>query len=114
MVTASPGFPSGDPSNVDLAEHVIYNLKGKNIQNIVHVHDVWRENQGTMWEKLCILMDVASCTLRYCIQMQWEFSEDHWWDIMCGIGNGLYQAHMGNIVHGDLKPSNSSNLSIRY
>jgi serine/threonine protein kinase len=107
MVTASPGVSQGPTFNVDLAEHVIVNLKGKAIPNIIHVHDVWRENPGTVWEKACILMDVATCTLRYCIKTQWEFSEDHWWDVMCGIGNGLLQAHSGNIVHGDLKPSNS-------
>jgi serine/threonine protein kinase len=112
MVMTSPGPNTGPNSTVALAENVIENLKGKYIANIVHVHDVWRENQGTVQEQVCILMDVASCTLRYCMRMQWEFTEDHWWDIMCGIGNGLHQAHLGNIVHGDLKPSNSSKLSV--
>jgi serine/threonine protein kinase len=39
-----------------------------------------------------------------------KYDDLPWFEIMRGIANGINQAHIHGIIHGDLKPSNSLSL----
>jgi serine/threonine protein kinase len=95
--------------SVDLNEELIKWLMDKRWPNFVNVHDAWNEpgDVGTF----CMRMDCAGTTLRICLNLGWRFIGAFWLDIMLGIANGLGQAHHNQIIHGDLKPSNSSSAS---
>ena len=92
---------------VDLDENVLHMLPTVQWSNFINVHDVWKEETASS-EKLCIRMDVAAATLRVLISdLRWTFnSTAAWLDVMRGIAHGLSHAHLHNIIHGDLKPSN--------
>jgi serine/threonine protein kinase len=62
----------------------------------------WPDIEGTV-----VLMDEYQATLRRWIIPGQPWFEQHWMIVMAGIAMRLAQAHSLNIVHGDLKPSNS-------
>jgi serine/threonine protein kinase len=99
-------YPGSGGLSVDLDEDLIKWLLTKRWPNFINMCDVWREMAIT--EKLYIRMDWAGQTMRDLLRLGWTFIGPHWLDVMRGIANGLSRAHQCNIVHGDLKPSNSS------
>ena len=103
IVMSSPG--SGGLS-VDLDEDLIKSLLTKQWPNFINMQDTWKESAVS--EKLYIQMDWAGQTIRDLLPLGWKFIGPHWFDVMRGIANGLSQVHQHGIVHGDLKPSNSS------
>jgi serine/threonine protein kinase len=71
--------------------------------------DLWYDDEG-----IAIKMDARQGTLRHHIRGDIQLSENEWYQIMYGIADRLVHVHGQNIVHGDLKPSNSNfNLSRR-
>ena len=82
----------------------IEKLKEKHCPNVINIHDVWREREGT--EKLYIQMDWVGTTLRNLLDLQWGFEGPYWVDVVWAIAHGVSQAHQHGIIHGDLKPAN--------
>jgi serine/threonine protein kinase len=67
--------------------------------------DLWYDDEG-----IAIKMDARAGTLRNHIGGDIQLSESEWYQIMYGIAARLGHVHGENIVHGDLKPSNSNIL----
>ena len=105
VVTCTQDTPAG--LYVELQEELVQGLVNKRWANVVNLYDVWKE-QTTSSEKLCIAMDSLGSSLRLLLEQRWTYDGPPWMDIMRGIANGVSQAHQSCIVHGDLKPSNSS------
>jgi serine/threonine protein kinase len=93
---------------VDINMPLIFSMVGKRWPNVVTIHDAWKEETNP--ESFCIQMDFYGTTLRVCWKLEWRFTRVVWFDILWGIANGLSQAHSSNIVHGDLKGSNSDHF----
>ena len=97
--------PSVDGIPVEVDQAVLVWLKGVRWPNFVNIHDVWMEGY-----RLCILKERGATSLGAWRDLQWPVTEEVWFDIMCGITNGLAQVHSHNLVHGNLNPTNSSDI----
>ena len=93
---------------VDLDREVLNGLLQKQYPNIVNIRDIWSEI--TVNEKLYIQMDWVATSLRDLLALGWRFEGSHWFDVVWAIAHGVSQAHQYGVVHGDLKPANSSTL----
>jgi serine/threonine protein kinase len=89
---------------VNLDEEVIGHLHGKDLTNIIRIHDAWKEHSDP--EIYCIMMACAGTSLRMLLNQGFAYSGRQWFDVMRGVANGLSQAHQWGIIHGDLTPSN--------
>ena len=91
-----------NPFKCDL--NVINYFKWNSFPDESYVYrDLWYDDEG-----IAIKMDARAGTLRHHIRGDIELSENEWYQIMYGIADRLVHVHGLDIVHGDLKPSNSS------
>ena len=71
-------------------------------QAAVVYHEIWADQEGWV-----IRMDEHLSALRRWIIDEHIWCEADWFPVMSGIATRLAEAHGANLVHMDLKPSNS-------
>jgi serine/threonine protein kinase len=86
--------------------HVIGLTYDQKWPNVIKIHKVWWDYNIAKSTRLCILMDWAGSSLRVILNRGFRYEGPPWFEIMRGIVNGLTQAHINGVAHGDLKPSN--------
>ena len=92
--------------HVDVDEGLIRSLVDKSLANCITIYEVLKESGHI--ERLWIRMAWGHSSLRVLLEEGWRFTGPLWLDVMRGITNGISQLHAHRILHGDLKPSNSS------
>lgn len=90
-----------DGFRVELDELLIWKLVGEHWSNCIFIHEVWTEGN-----RFCILKQRAEVSLCDWIDLKCQITKALWFEIMCGIANGLSQIHFHDVFHGDLKTSN--------
>lgn len=87
-----------DGFRVELDELLIWKLVGEHWSNCIFIHEVWTEGN-----RFCILKQRAEVSLSDWINLKCQITKSLWFEIMCGIANGLSQIHFHSVFHGDLK-----------
>jgi serine/threonine protein kinase len=91
---------------VDIDETIIKWASSQMFSNIITVHDIWKDRQIGIAERLCVRMDWGGTSLQVFRNRGSTWDGLPWIHLMRGIVNGLSRAHYNHKPHGDLKPSN--------
>jgi serine/threonine protein kinase len=92
---------------VDVDDEAINWRRHKDMPNVIKTYDIWDDTHASLATRLCVRIDWIGCSLHVLISNGTRYYGPPWFEIMRGIANGINQAHMHGIIHGDLKPSNS-------
>jgi serine/threonine protein kinase len=93
---------------VDVDDKAInWRRNNKEMPNLMKLHEIWEDTQISIATRLCVGMDWMGASLNVLINNGTKYDDLPWFEIMRGIANGIHQAHINGIIHGDLKPSNS-------
>lgn len=95
--------------HIDVDEERLLWLTENRRSNIIEVFEILKESENI--ERIWIRMAWADSSLRQLLNEGWTFTGALWLDVMRGTATGLDQLFSDQIIHGNLRPSNSSFLS---